>query len=73
MSFSVPAPSAITQKTYTANLDIPDMVSRRGSGSIADMLWMTMERPSGDTHNGAVTIINISGKYTKWCEGGHQF
>ena len=73
MSISVAAPLQEISKTYTANLNIPDMVSRRESGSEGDMLWMTLERPVGDSHGGDVTLVNLTGKYTKWCEGGHQF
>ena len=49
------------------------MVSRRVSGSFGDMIWMSMERPAGDPHAGDVSIINLTARYTKWCEGGHQF
>jgi len=74
MSISVPPPSALNvQKTYDVDLTVDDMVSRRGSGSFGDMLWVSIERPVGDPYDGNVAIINLTARYTKWCEGGHQF
>ncbi len=73
-SLSVSPPATLeSQKTYQANLEVDNMVARRGSGSFGDMLWVTLERPNGDPYGGTVSLINISAKYTKWCEGGHQF
>lgn len=59
------------QKTYTANLDISNMISRRETGEFGDILWITLQRTVGDTHGGDVSIINLRAFYTKWCEGGH--
>jgi len=74
MSMNVLPPSASDmQKSYNANLNVDNMVSRRGSGSFGDMLWVSLERPTGDDYSGDVAIINITARYTKWCEGGHQF
>jgi hypothetical protein len=72
-SISTSAPLTEICKTSVVNLDVSDMISRRSSGSFGDMLWLTLERPSGDSHAGDVTLVNLSAKYTKWCEGGHQF
>jgi len=68
---SLPAPTAADiQKTYELSLDVKDMVSRRESG-FGDILWVTIQRTSGDTHAGDVAMINFQAFYTKWCEGGH--
>ena len=72
-SLSSLSPTAMTQKTYNRDLQIPRMISRRESGSFSDMLWLTLQRSDADTHTGDVSVINLVGKYTKWCEGGHQF
>jgi hypothetical protein len=68
---SLPAPLvAYIQKTYEFSLDISTMVSRR-EGGFGDILWVSIERTSGDTHDGEVAMINFQAFYTKWCEGGH--
>jgi hypothetical protein len=62
-----------TQITVEASLHIEELISRRESG-FGDILWISLERQGGDvldTHNGDVSIIQSSGFYTKWCEGGH--
>jgi len=65
------APTAVNkQKTYQFKLDLSDMVARR-AGGFGDLLWVSIERTSGDTHAGDVAMINLKAYYYKWCDGGH--
>jgi len=69
----LPPSTSNKQKSYRVDLDVKNMVSRRGSGSFGDTLWATLGRPSGDAYGGDVALINLTARYTKWCDGGHQF
>ena len=62
--------SANVQKSYKFDLDVSDMIARKSAG-FGDILWVTIERTTGDGHGGAVAMINIVAYYTKWCEGEH--
>ena len=69
----LPPAGANVQKSYRVDLDVKNMVSRGVSGSYGDILWVTLERPSGDAYTGDCALINLTARYTKWCDGGHQF
>lgn len=64
-------PSATNKlKWYRVSLDVSKMISRRGSG-FGDIIWVSMERSSVDTHSGDVSLVAMAAYYAKWCEGGH--
>jgi hypothetical protein len=68
------APAIDTQKTEEFALDVSDMISRP-QGAFGDVLWLSLEREgdhTNDTHDGDVSLLQMSMYYTKWCEGGHQ-
>lgn len=57
------------QTNFSVPIDVSHMVSRRLNG-FSDTLWLTLEcttRPGGTD----VAGMDVSGYYTKWCEGGH--
>jgi len=62
-----------TEKWYSVDLDVSNMVARRENG-FGDTLWVTLERTGGgasDTHSGDVALVAIDANYLKWAEGGH--
>jgi hypothetical protein len=68
---SIAAPTVSNQQaTIQFNLDVSTMVSRRSVG-FGDIIWVTLQRTSGDTHGGDVALLNLQAFYTKWCNGGH--
>jgi len=63
--------SADTVKWYTTELDITDMISRRGGG-FPDTLWLSIQRTGNDDTNASdVAMVAIDAHYVKWCVGGH--
>lgn len=60
---------------YDFDIDISGMVSRRDNG-LPDILFLTFERDGGsasDTNTNNMDIVEISGDYVAWCNGGHVF
>lgn len=61
------------QRTYEAELDVSDLVSRRsGATNFGDILWFSLQRSgSTDPYSGSCYVIALSAYYSAWCEGGH--
>lgn len=58
-------------KTFSAELEIPEAISRN-DGNPASLLWVTIERDgSGDTYSGNASIIELALYYESWNEGGY--
>ena len=55
------------------DLDISSLVSRRTGGStLGDVLWVSFERPGGDSYSGDFNLVQIAPLYTSWCNGAYR-
>lgn len=60
------------QKSETRYITIPSVNAYPEVGR-PDMLWVTLERDGGgDTHLGDIILIQFTGQYVRWTEGGHS-
>lgn len=73
-TFTVAAPTlADTVTWFDVDLDVSGMVSRRDAG-YPDILFLTIERAGtnpADTNSDNMDVVEISGDYIAWCNGGH--
>ncbi len=70
ITYTVLAPATDVMQTYQVNLDVSDMVTSARDRP-GDLLWFSLERPTGDTHAGDVAIIQFTAFYLAHVIGQH--